>query len=44
MLATSNAVGQCDVSPKSDASGFVLVLDPTHLVVPYRPATTALME
>jgi uncharacterized protein len=37
VLATSNAVGQCDVSPKGDAAGFVLVLDDTHLVVPDRP-------
>jgi uncharacterized protein len=37
LLATSNAAGQCDVSPKGDAPGFVLVLDPTHLVVPDRP-------
>lgn len=37
LLATSNASGQCDVSPKGDAPGFVLVLDETHLVVPDRP-------
>jgi hypothetical protein len=37
LLATSNAAGQCDVSPKGDAPGFVLVLDPTHLVIPDRP-------
>ncbi len=37
LLATSNAAGQCDVSPKGDAPGFVLVLDSTHLVVPDRP-------
>jgi PPOX class probable FMN-dependent enzyme len=37
LLATSNAVGQCDVSPKGDAPGFVLVLDDRHLVVPDRP-------
>ena len=37
LLATSSAAGQCDVSPKGDAPGFVLVLDPTHLVVPDRP-------
>ncbi len=37
LLATSNAAGQCDVSPKGDAPGFVLVLDDTHLVVPDRP-------
>ncbi len=27
LLATSNASCQCDVSPKGDAPGFVLVLD-----------------
>ena len=37
LLATSNAAGQCDVSPKGDAPGFVLVLDDTHLVIPDRP-------
>ena len=37
MLATANVAGQCDVSPKGDAPGFVLVLDDTHLVVPDRP-------
>jgi hypothetical protein len=37
LVATSNAAGQCDVSPKGDRPGFVLVLDETHLVVPDRP-------
>ena len=37
LLATANAAGQCDVSPKGDAPGFVHVLDDTHLVVPDRP-------
>ena len=37
LLATSNAGGRCDVSPKGDAPGFVLVLDDTHLVIPDRP-------
>ena len=37
LLATSNAKGKCDVSPKGDAPGFVLVLDDTHLVIPDRP-------
>ena len=37
LLATSNAAGRCDVSPKGDAPGFVLVLDDTHLVIPDRP-------
>lgn len=37
LLATSDAAGRCDVSPKGDAPGFVLVLDDTHLAVPDRP-------
>jgi PPOX class probable FMN-dependent enzyme len=36
LLATADAAGRCDVSPKGDAPGFVLVLDDTHLVVPDR--------
>ena len=36
LLATSSAAGRCDVSPKGDAPGFVLVLDDRHLVVPDR--------
>jgi PPOX class probable FMN-dependent enzyme len=37
LLGTSGADGRCDVSPKGDAPGFVLVLDDHHLVVPDRP-------
>jgi PPOX class probable FMN-dependent enzyme len=36
-IATSNAAGQCDVSPKGDAPGFVQVLDDETLVLPDRP-------
>jgi len=36
LLATSDRAGRCDVSPKGDAPGFVMVLDDTHLVVPDR--------
>jgi hypothetical protein len=36
LLGTSNASGQCDVSPKGDEPGFVKVLDETHLAVPDR--------
>jgi predicted pyridoxine 5'-phosphate oxidase superfamily flavin-nucleotide-binding protein len=44
-IATSSAVGQCDGSPKGNTPGFVLVLNPMHLVVPDRPGkTTAPME
>jgi uncharacterized protein len=42
LLATSNAAGQCDVSPKGDAPGFVLVLDDRHLVIPDRPGNRRL--
>ncbi|MEX2247804.1 MAG: pyridoxamine 5'-phosphate oxidase family protein [Dehalococcoidia bacterium] len=35
-LATSNAAGDCDVSPKGDAPGFVHVLDEHTLVIPDR--------
>lgn len=37
LLATANAAGQCDVSPKGDAPGFVQVLDDHRLFVPDRP-------
>jgi uncharacterized protein len=33
MMATSGATGQCDVSPKGDAPGFVLVLEEETLRV-----------
>ncbi|MGH7340045.1 MAG: pyridoxamine 5'-phosphate oxidase family protein, partial [Candidatus Rokuibacteriota bacterium] len=36
LLGTSNAKGQCDVSPKGDEPGFVKVLDETHLAIPDR--------
>ncbi|AZN40976.1 pyridoxamine 5'-phosphate oxidase family protein [Paenibacillus albus] len=36
-VATSNASGACDVSPRGDAAGFVAVLDETHLLIPERP-------
>lgn len=37
LLATSDGAGRCDVSPKGDTPGFVLVLDESHLAVPDRP-------
>jgi uncharacterized protein len=37
LMATAGGSGRCDVSPKGDAPGFVLVLDDTHLVIPDRP-------
>lgn len=37
MLATADADGRCDVSPKGDEPGFVAVLDDTTLAIPDRP-------
>ena len=37
LIATSGDNGTCDVSPKGDAPGFVLVLDDRRLVIPERP-------
>jgi PPOX class probable FMN-dependent enzyme len=37
LLGTSDRAGRCDVSPKGDAPGFVLVLDEHTVVVPDRP-------
>jgi hypothetical protein len=42
LLGTSNAAGQCDVSPKGDGPGFVHVLDDRHLVIPDRPGNKRL--
>jgi PPOX class probable FMN-dependent enzyme len=42
LLATAGASGLCDVSPKGDAPGFVLVLDDRHLLVPDRPGNKRL--
>ncbi len=36
-LGTANEAGQCDVSPKGDAPGFVRVLSDTQLAIPDRP-------
>lgn len=36
-MATSHINGQCDVSPRGDAPGFVAVLDEKHLFIPERP-------
>lgn len=41
-LATSSAAGECDVSPRGDAPGFVLVLDERRLVIPDRPGNRRL--
>jgi hypothetical protein len=37
LIASSNARGQLDISPKGDARGFVRVLDDKTLAVPERP-------
>src|SRR5437899_12675864 len=42
LIATSDATGRCDVSPKGDAPGFVRVLDTKHLVIPDRPGNKRL--
>jgi uncharacterized protein len=42
LVATAGADGRCDVSPKGDAPGFVLVLDDTRLVIPDRPGNKRL--
>jgi len=42
LLATSSATGRCDVSPKGDAPGFVLVLDERRLLIPDRPGNKRL--
>lgn len=36
-MATSDSSGDCDVSPRGDAAGFVYVFDDKHLVIPERP-------
>ncbi|UQZ81566.1 Pyridoxamine 5'-phosphate oxidase [Paenibacillus konkukensis] len=37
LVSTSDSEGRCDVSPRGDAPGFVLVLDGQRLVIPERP-------
>ncbi|MFK0297110.1 pyridoxamine 5'-phosphate oxidase family protein [Streptomyces sp. NPDC090442] len=37
LIATADATGRCDVSPKGDPAGFTHVLDDTTLVIPDRP-------
>jgi len=37
LVATSDLAGRCDVSPKGDAPGFVLVVDDHTLLIPDRP-------
>lgn len=35
-ISSANGEGQCDVSPKGDAPGFVRILDEAHLAIPDR--------
>ena len=42
LMATAGADGRCDVSPRGDAPGFVLVLDDHRLVIPDRPGNKRL--
>jgi uncharacterized protein len=37
MIATADKSGSCDVSPRGDLPGFVLVLNENYLVIPERP-------
>ncbi|MET8140336.1 pyridoxamine 5'-phosphate oxidase family protein [Sphaerisporangium sp. NPDC005288] len=37
LIATADADGACDVSPKGDPPGFTLVLDDTTIAIPERP-------
>ncbi|MFG3440791.1 pyridoxamine 5'-phosphate oxidase family protein [Nonomuraea sp. NPDC047897] len=37
LIATSDAEGNCDVSPKGDPAGFTHVIDDTTIAVPDRP-------
>ncbi|WP_089154497.1 pyridoxamine 5'-phosphate oxidase family protein [Micromonospora sp. NBS 11-29] len=37
LVATADADGACDVSPKGDPPGFALVLDDTTVAIPERP-------
>jgi uncharacterized protein len=42
LMATCGADGRCDVSPKGDGPGFVVVLDERRLVIPDRPGNNRL--
>ena len=42
LMATAGRDGRCDVSPKGDGPGFVLVLDDHRLVIPDRPGNKRL--
>jgi PPOX class probable FMN-dependent enzyme len=42
LVASADAIGRCDVSPRGDAPGFVQVYDETTLVIPDRPGNRRL--
>jgi PPOX class probable FMN-dependent enzyme len=42
LIATAGRDGRCDVSPKGDGPGFVLVLDDHRVVIPDRPGNKRL--
>ena len=42
VIASSNPLGQIDLSPKGDPAGFVKVLDEKHLAIPDRPGNRRL--
>ncbi|AZB41875.1 pyridoxamine 5'-phosphate oxidase family protein [Bacillus sp. FJAT-42376] len=42
VIGTSNADGECDVSPRGDHPGFILVLNEKQLVIPERPGNKRL--
>jgi PPOX class probable FMN-dependent enzyme len=42
LISTAAGDGRCDVSPKGDAPGFVVVVDDRHLLVPDRPGNNRL--
>ena len=37
LVATSDASGRCDVSPKGDPAGFAVIVDDTTIAIPERP-------
>ncbi len=37
LVATADAAGRCDVSPKGDPAGFAVVVDDTTIAIPERP-------
>lgn len=41
-ISSSDGKGRCDVSPRGDAPGSVLILDDHHLVIPERPGNRRL--